>query len=314
MKPILVAVDFSACSRDAIKVAAALAQRLKASLILAHAVGAPPLEVPVVPVGVTGQHVNMVISAEAELARDASEVRRRGISVETRVVVGSASNTIAALAEEAGVGLVVMGTHGRKGAAHLFLGSVAEHVVRSVSCPVLVTRDGIEPDLGRWEGTEPLRMLVATDGSLAGDAALAWAGSFSRSNGCDLALLRLYWPWEELVRYGLDDIWADRPRDRELLLALERDVQRQAARLTGTVLSRLRLRAAGQHDTQTIVEEASLAGSDVLVVGIPGHRMGQRVIIAPKGMLRSCPIPVLCVPEALAPVGIRSSQGRAEAR
>jgi len=299
MRTILVAVDFSSCSRDVINVAAALAQRQKASLILAHVVGTPPLEAPVLPVGVTGQEVSTVSSAEAELARDASEIRRRGINVETRVVVGPASKTIAAMTEELGVGLVVMGTHGRKGAAHLFLGSVAEHVVRSVSCPVMVTPDGTAPDLARWEGTEPLRMLVATDGSLAGEAALAWAGSFTRSNQCDLTLLRLYWPWEELVRYGLDDIWEERPRDREVLLALERDVKLQAGTLTGTVLSRLRLRAAGQHNTQTIVEEVLLSGSDVLVVGIPKHRSGLRVIIAPKNVLRSCPIPVLCVPQAL---------------
>ncbi|HAM70046.1 MAG TPA: hypothetical protein DCM86_00190, partial [Verrucomicrobiales bacterium] len=46
---------------------------------------------------------------------------------------------------------IVMGTHGRTGLAHVFMGSVAEHVVRSAPCPVLVVRprehEFILPDL-----------------------------------------------------------------------------------------------------------------------------------------------------------------------
>jgi nucleotide-binding universal stress UspA family protein len=40
------------------------------------------------------------------------------------------------------IDLIVMGTHGRRGVAHLLLGSVAEHVVRTAGCPVLTVRAG----------------------------------------------------------------------------------------------------------------------------------------------------------------------------
>jgi nucleotide-binding universal stress UspA family protein len=43
-------------------------------------------------------------------------------------------------ARENGVDLIVMGTHGRSGVAHLFMGSVAERVVRMALCPVLTVR------------------------------------------------------------------------------------------------------------------------------------------------------------------------------
>jgi nucleotide-binding universal stress UspA family protein len=48
--------------------------------------------------------------------------------------------TIVAYAKETGADLIVMGTHGRGPMAHLFMGSVAERVVRLASCPVLVVR------------------------------------------------------------------------------------------------------------------------------------------------------------------------------
>jgi hypothetical protein len=40
------------------------------------------------------------------------------------------------------VDLIVMGTHGRSGVSHLFMGSVAERVVRTAPCPVLTVREG----------------------------------------------------------------------------------------------------------------------------------------------------------------------------
>ena len=310
MNRILVAVDFSPCSRAALSLATALAQRQRSSLLLAHAVGAAPLEVPSVPMGMTAQERDMVMAAEAEVARDASEIRRRGITVETRVVLGSAAKTLADMARELDAKLIVMGTHGRKGAAHLFLGSVAEQVVRAATCPVLVTRDGAIFDVSRWEGTEPLRLLVGTDGSRATEAALSLAGSFARSNTCDLSLLRLYWQWEELARYGLDNLWDDRPHHRELLQLLDRDLKRDAENLIGGTPSRVRFRAANRHNEETIADEVLLAGTDVLVVGIPKHGMGRGASIAPKAVLRSSLVPVLCVPEAMAPVRQQPPQVR----
>jgi len=47
---------------------------------------------------------------------------------------------IAAFAAKEKIDLIVMGTHGRTGLAHAFLGSVAERVVRGAPCPVLTVR------------------------------------------------------------------------------------------------------------------------------------------------------------------------------
>jgi nucleotide-binding universal stress UspA family protein len=59
------------------------------------------------------------------------------VSFEHRLLSGEPAVEIARLAEEEGMGLIVMGTHGRTGFKRLLMGSVAEAVVRRAPCPVL---------------------------------------------------------------------------------------------------------------------------------------------------------------------------------
>ena len=59
------------------------------------------------------------------------------------VKIGKPTELINQAAEELDVDLIVMATHGRTGVGHLFLGSVAEHVVRTAKRPVLTIRPGL---------------------------------------------------------------------------------------------------------------------------------------------------------------------------
>jgi nucleotide-binding universal stress UspA family protein len=59
---------------------------------------------------------------------------------EVEVATGHPADAIVRVAQERGVDLIVMGTHGRTGLQHVFLGSVAEKVVRLAPCPVLTVR------------------------------------------------------------------------------------------------------------------------------------------------------------------------------
>jgi nucleotide-binding universal stress UspA family protein len=58
------------------------------------------------------------------------------------MITGVAANAIVQYAADHSMDLIVMGTHGRSGFAHLLLGSVAEQVVRTAHCPVLTVRTG----------------------------------------------------------------------------------------------------------------------------------------------------------------------------
>jgi len=60
--------------------------------------------------------------------------------VTSDVVFGSPAKGIVDYARDHAINLIVMGTHGRGGVAHLLLGSVAERVVRTAECPVLTVR------------------------------------------------------------------------------------------------------------------------------------------------------------------------------
>jgi nucleotide-binding universal stress UspA family protein len=56
---------------------------------------------------------------------------------ETKVVMGNPADEILKYAEDQGIDLVIMGTHGRKGLERTFMGSVADHVIKHAAVPVL---------------------------------------------------------------------------------------------------------------------------------------------------------------------------------
>src|SRR5574340_1190126 len=71
----------------------------------------------------------------AEWRKLAEEMGAERVTVEKGI--GEPALSIVELAQERGVDLVVVGTHGRTGLRHALLGSVAERVVRRAGCPVL---------------------------------------------------------------------------------------------------------------------------------------------------------------------------------
>jgi nucleotide-binding universal stress UspA family protein len=83
----------------------------------------------------------LLADAEEYLAGVAGRLRARGLQVQTRVAVEE-QPAVAILREaaEARAGLIALATHGRRGLSRLFLGSVADKVVRGATVPVLVHR------------------------------------------------------------------------------------------------------------------------------------------------------------------------------
>ena len=142
---ILVPTDFSERSSVALEYGQALAERLGASLHVLHVVEDPfilgstssEIYVPDVP----ALRAALVTEAEAQLASLLSGRVRDAIRVTSEVKAGRAAAVIGEVAETALCDLIVMGTHGRSGVAHLLLGSVAEKVVRTAPCPVVTIRD-----------------------------------------------------------------------------------------------------------------------------------------------------------------------------
>jgi len=141
-KTILVATDFSQASEHALAYAQALATSFGSTLHLLHVVPDPVLasawsEAYAYDLTALGESLRS--EAEQQLTERAKSIR--DVAVTTEALVGSPAGTIAGTAAERGVDLIVMGTHGRSGFSHLFMGSVAERVVRSAPCPVLTVRE-----------------------------------------------------------------------------------------------------------------------------------------------------------------------------
>ena len=78
--------------------------------------------------------------ATGDLERMLLELQDEGLSAEFAAHRGSPERAIVAAAAEKGADLIVMGTHGRTGLAHVLLGSVAERVVRTAPCPVITVK------------------------------------------------------------------------------------------------------------------------------------------------------------------------------
>jgi|RhiMethySRZTD1v2_1073278.scaffolds.fasta_scaffold22451_2 nucleotide-binding universal stress UspA family protein len=141
---ILVPTDFSPTSDLALDYAREIAQRFGASLHLLHVLEDPFVHGPFASdifIDETAD-VRRAILEEAK-ARLARRVRRREGEVaaaSAEIVSGHSAATIVTHARELGADLIVMGTHGRTGLAHLLIGSVAERVFRTSPCPVMTVR------------------------------------------------------------------------------------------------------------------------------------------------------------------------------
>jgi nucleotide-binding universal stress UspA family protein len=141
-RKILVATDFSQASEHALAYAQALATSFGSTLHLLHVVPDPVMasawsEAYAYDLTALGESLRS--EAEQQLTERAQAIR--DVAVTTEALVGSPAGTIAGTAAERGVDLIVMGTHGRGGVTHFFMGSVAERVVRSALCPVLTVRE-----------------------------------------------------------------------------------------------------------------------------------------------------------------------------
>lgn len=134
---ILVPVDFEGASRRAIDAAKWLAGALDADLVLLHVHDRPTFDHPELPTEMVSRIEGVVEEgAKQSLAELTAEVG----AARSIFVHGDAATRILETAAEVKPKMIVMGTHGRRWVSRLFMGSVAAHVVRAASVPVVTVR------------------------------------------------------------------------------------------------------------------------------------------------------------------------------
>jgi len=140
LKRILVPVDFSPASNNAVEHARRLSAFTGAELIFLHVV------VPDAPFGcadlpaICANHLKE--NAEENL-RSLVRTPRNGADPRARSMIrwGLPAHEVVEEAKDADVDLIVIATHGYTGWKHFCIGSTAEKVVRAAPCPVLVVRE-----------------------------------------------------------------------------------------------------------------------------------------------------------------------------
>ena len=141
---ILVPTDFSDTSDTALTYAQSLADSLGASLHLVHVFDDGYADAMLADASAAvydSMRATAMTAARRKLQRRMPPADRRRFFGTTATIEGKPATAIVDYAEEHEIDLIVMGTHGRRGFAHLLLGSVAEQVVRTAKCPVLTVRD-----------------------------------------------------------------------------------------------------------------------------------------------------------------------------
>src|SRR5262245_17011437 len=142
VRHILAPTDFSDYSKQAVASALELAKKFGAKLSILHVIELPPYPVEgYVPPSVSATFLeDLERQATQELAQIVPEAESAGVEVVRQVAVGSPYQKIIDSAEAEQVDLIVMATAGRTGFSRLIMGSIAERVVRTASCPVLTIR------------------------------------------------------------------------------------------------------------------------------------------------------------------------------
>jgi nucleotide-binding universal stress UspA family protein len=193
IRNILVPIDFSKMSIQAIKTASRLARRFAASIHLAHVrqfdyaadfVAPAP---PIVPFSFMPYEQN----EETSVVKGLNAVAREyGVSPASCHVLSGAPpfDEICRVAHKIPADLIVMPTHGRTGFKHVFLGSTAERIVQHSSCPVLVARGNA---LQSKNGTRLTvnTILVPVDFSDCSREAVQFAIGFANEFGARIVLL-----------------------------------------------------------------------------------------------------------------------------
>lgn len=136
-KKILCPVDFDTNSIAALDAAAEMARQNDGALEVLHVI--PIMVEP----GTTSFYVNLYTPEEEASKAKLTELAKTHLSdvkYTLRTAIGQPAAAILHAQKTLDADVIVMSTHGRRGLSHLFMGSVAERIVREATCPVLTIR------------------------------------------------------------------------------------------------------------------------------------------------------------------------------
>lgn len=301
---ILVPLDGSSTSEEAVPLALAVGSALGASVELVHVHELAPLFGTATAVD-TALDVDDARRMREPIAALAERLTRaHDIPVSGTLLIGPVVPTIEQHAVDRGVRLVVMTTHGRGGLARAWLGSVADRVIRARIGPVLLVRpDADQPQERKWP---PARVLVPLDSTALSEDVLPPLTALLAGKGTELVLLTIVEPLPPLEPFPDVAVWVDRSGTQ----AGQDAANGASANAAADNLERIaqRLRQSGmQVRTQVVVhrsaaravlEYADESGADLIALATHAREALARAFmgsVADK-VMRGANVPVLVVP------------------
>lgn len=140
LKKILCPIDHSDCSKEALRYAVSFAMKDEAKLYLLHVIDIRSFDESIDAMSKQIPDDETLNQLKTKLLDCIPEEIRSGMDVEAIVVQGIPFAEIISTARKENIDMIVIGSHGRTGIAHIMLGSVSEKVVRKAPCPVLTVR------------------------------------------------------------------------------------------------------------------------------------------------------------------------------
>ena len=290
-KRVLVPLDGSTLSLQALPIALLVARSTGARIDLLSAYNALPEEIweevgrgmregvaaKVDPAKLAELTANERTAAEAGLAKEAAALKDSGVTVGTIAAEGDPADAINAEAAKEPDTLIVISTHGRSGVGRWVMGSVTDKVVREASHATLVVRSQ-EGDVAS-AAPKISRVVLAVDGSATGEQAIPHAIAMAKALGTGITVLRAIPPtafgdtFAEYVPAAYDDLYAE----------VEADAQAYASKISQQV------KAAGISDVNevamtgypgtAILEEVGEGGDKLAVMGTHGRSGVKRWVL-----------------------------------
>jgi nucleotide-binding universal stress UspA family protein len=296
IRNVLVPIDFSAPSLEAIEAALPLIKHFGADLHFVHvfepdyplsSMAAIPLVVPELEVG------EGVRRQLRDLAADYSVPLRRA---NIHAIKGRPFEEICRLAQEIDIDLIVIATRGNTGLRHLVLGSTAERVVRYSPCPVLVVRKSDSKKKSARQLATFRKILVPVDFSDCSMKGIGYAKALASEFKAKLILLhsvalQYYVASDEYARYDLP-----------LLLEQTEKVAKQQMRdlVQQTNWNGIELETSIQigHAGQQTCAEATDCKADLIAISTHGRTGFEHVLLGSiaEYVVRHASCPVLVVP------------------
>jgi nucleotide-binding universal stress UspA family protein len=293
---IVCATDFSANARGAADVAAAIALRLRANLILVHvAEGADayPERTP--------QYRTEIRRATVALHKEVRRLRKTGATVSDLILHGSWPEiAIVDFVAKDPPALVVVSSVSKTTFDRWTIGSVSERVAQQSPVPTLVVR-APERLLGWVQQDWPLNVVVATDFTVTSDAALSWMRELRKIGACALTVAHVRSSTPERHGISFSAAGASTTTSASARHALSRDLHTRVSEvINGSVAVRVKSNRA--HPDAALVRVAADANADLIVVGTHQWHGVKRLAHSSvsRAVLRHAPMSVACVPVSLA--------------